>query len=451
MEFSDQIQASSRKKSGIGEPADNAGGWFDVSDHAAPKEVTTALALLDGTLRDNPNSRINGLHSAGTMDRWWTAVEKVIREALTDARTPITGNFNTEMSKALQHELSLHALEDYVPQQLINSPSAAGVASTQQERDHRQQQYERARNAVTAAIVRWVWHNALTSELRAEASNDMAHEWVLHGPMKTGTAYHYAAIKTYSTNPVNCIELDLLRGVFDRDLHGMMLAEHSQGRFGDMCRRLEETSVRLVGAYAGRLAPAALVREALRKKWWERPGQPPDAQGRAPLFFVEGCPEDQQHRVDGQLHRHLAAARTRATKGGMDVRAASADELHASLSQHRADTAATEPPQQRRRGDSAAVAEVPPQETWRPLYGEHATARPLLSNGSASRTATTATVEHVDEHARPTPRQIWRPSRQPWRQHDHLARPHRPITAWSSARSAARTTAPRTRVVGRSR
>ena len=246
MEFSDQIQASSRKKSGIGEPADNAGGWFDVSDHAAPKEVTTALALLDGTLRDNPNSRINGLHSAGTMDRWWTAVEKVIREALTDARTPITGNFNTEMSKALQHELSLHALEDYVPQQLINSPSAAGVASTQQERDHRQQQYERARNAVTAAIVRWVWHNALTSELRAEASNDMAHEWVLHGPMKTGTAYHYAAIKTYSTNPVNCIELDLLRGVFDRDLHGMMLAEHSQGRFGDMCRRLEETSVRLV-------------------------------------------------------------------------------------------------------------------------------------------------------------------------------------------------------------
>ena len=64
--------------------------------------------------------------------------------------------------------------------------------------------------------------------------------------MKTGTAYHYAAIKTYSTNPVNCIELDLLRGVFDRDLHGMMLAEHSQGRFGDMCRRLEETSVRLV-------------------------------------------------------------------------------------------------------------------------------------------------------------------------------------------------------------
>ena len=28
----------------------------DVSDHAAPKEVTNALALLDGTLRDNPNS-----------------------------------------------------------------------------------------------------------------------------------------------------------------------------------------------------------------------------------------------------------------------------------------------------------------------------------------------------------------------------------------------------------
>ena len=221
-----------------------------------------------------------------------------------------------------------------------------------------------------------------------------------------------------------------------------------------MCRRLEETSVRLVrmltnnaafdpnvvaqmnmqvrnrtllgnarriavGAYAGRLAPAALVREALRKKWWERPQQWPDAQGRAPLFFVEGCPEDQQHRVDGQLHRYLAAARTRATKAGMDVRAASADELHASLSQHRADTASTEPPQQRRRGvvggggGGAAAGDVAatvrgarngkatPEQRKRKQNGNHRNGGARGRARAADTTADTAAIAAALEAARP--------------------------------------------------
>ena len=161
------------------------------------------------------------------------------------------------------------------------------------------------------------------------------------------------------------------------------------------------------------------MREALRKKWWERPQQQPDAQGRAPLFFVEGCPEDQQHRVDGQLHRYLAAARTRATKAGMDVRAASADELHASLSQHRADTAATEPPQQRRRGvvggggGGAAAGDVAatvrgarngkatPEQRKRKQNGNHRNGGARGRARAADTTADTAAIAAALEAARP--------------------------------------------------
>jgi hypothetical protein len=142
------------------------------------------LTLMDETLQHKPKNRLAGSHSRQGVAKWFSSVEARIVAALASAKS-ITGSFTMDMSKQLSHELSLHALEDYIPVGLINS-ATNGVAPTQQDKEMRtKQQYTLVRDSIVTNVVRWIYWNAL-APVRGDLSNELANEFAEHGQTEAG-------------------------------------------------------------------------------------------------------------------------------------------------------------------------------------------------------------------------------------------------------------------------